>query len=58
MAAHWPHTDEPGADLMNDATKCVASTTLEEVEWENSKLIEGDVARGSSSPVGECWRAA
>jgi dihydrofolate reductase len=46
MAAHWPHTDEPGADLMNGATKHVASTTLKELDWENSRLIEGGVPDG------------
>ena len=46
FASHWPHTDEPGADLLNGATKHVASTTLEELEWENSNLIDGDVPAG------------
>src|SRR5919199_1466920 len=46
MARHWPHTDEPGADLMNGATKYVASTTLTELEWQNSKLIEPNVVDG------------
>jgi len=46
FAAHWPHTDEPGAELLNTATKHVASTTLTELEWENSRLIEGDVPEG------------
>jgi dihydrofolate reductase len=46
FAAHWPHTDDPGADELNSATKHVASTTLNEVEWQNSKLIRGDVAEG------------
>ena len=44
FAAHWPHTDEPGADLLNDATKYVASTTLTSLEWSNSKLLEGGLA--------------
>jgi dihydrofolate reductase len=44
FAAYWPHADEPGADLLNNATKHVASTTLDELRWENSRLIEGDVA--------------
>src|SRR5215207_5229965 len=43
FAAHWPHTDDPGAEPLNSATKHVASTTLTQLEWENSKLIEGDV---------------
>lgn len=45
FAAHWPHaTDEPAADVLNRATKYVASTTLDAVEWQNSMLLEGDVA--------------
>ena len=46
FAAHWPHTEDPGAEELNSATKHVASTTLTELEWQNSKLIEGDVADG------------
>ena len=47
FAAHWPHaTDEMGAKPLNDATKHVASRTLESLEWANSVLIEGDVAEG------------
>jgi dihydrofolate reductase len=46
FAAYWPHSDEPGAEHLNAATKHVASTTLKELEWENSKLIEGGVPEG------------
>ena len=47
FAAHWPHhPDDPGAEELNSATKYVASTTLEHLEWENSKLIEGEVPDG------------
>jgi dihydrofolate reductase len=46
FAAHWPHVDDPGAEPLNTATKHVASTTRKELEWENSKLIEGDVPEG------------
>jgi dihydrofolate reductase len=46
FAAHWPHTDDPGAEALNNATKHVASTKLEEVDWQNSRLIEGDVPDG------------
>ena len=47
FASYWPqHPDEPGAEPLNSATKHVASTTLKELEWENSKLIEGDVPDG------------
>jgi dihydrofolate reductase len=43
FAAHWPHTDQPGAAELNRATKYVASRTLDTLEWENSELLEGDV---------------
>jgi dihydrofolate reductase len=46
FAAFWPDAEEPGAELLNNATKHVASTTLSELDWENSKLIEGDVPEG------------
>ena len=42
--AHWPHDEGPIADRMNGATKHVASSTLDGVEWAGSKLIKGDVA--------------
>ncbi|WP_266082366.1 dihydrofolate reductase family protein [Haladaptatus caseinilyticus] len=46
FAAYWPTATNDGefADLMNDIDKYVASRTLEEVEWENSTLLEGDAA--------------
>jgi dihydrofolate reductase len=43
FAAHWPHSEEPGAAELNRATKYVASRTLDTLEWENSQLLEGDV---------------
>jgi dihydrofolate reductase len=47
FAGYWPHhADEPGAEPLNRATKHVASTTLKHLEWENSRLIEGDVPDG------------
>jgi dihydrofolate reductase len=46
FAAYWPNADQPPAEEFNKATKYVASTTLEDPEWENSQLIEGDVADG------------
>ena len=46
FAAHWPTSEEPGAELFNSVTKHVASTTLTELEWENSMLIEGGVPDG------------
>jgi dihydrofolate reductase len=45
FAAHWPHArDEPGAAELNNARKYVASRTLDSVDWENSTLLEGDIA--------------
>jgi dihydrofolate reductase len=45
FAAYWPDsTDEATAKPLNDATKYVASRTLDSVEWQNSVLLEGDVA--------------
>jgi dihydrofolate reductase len=46
FAAHWPYSDDPAAEPLNRATKHVASTTRSELEWENSKLIEGEVPEG------------
>jgi len=47
FASYWPdHADEPGAEPLNKATKHVASTTLKQLDWENSQLIEGDVPAG------------
>jgi dihydrofolate reductase len=47
FAAHWPHaTEEQGAKPLNDATKYVASRTLDSLDWANSVLIQGDVAEG------------
>jgi dihydrofolate reductase len=46
FAAAWPHmTEQAGeyADMMNGYTKLVVSSTLEKVEWNNSKLIKEDV---------------
>ncbi len=46
FAASWPErgSEVPNADWMNNTRKYVASTTLESPEWNNSTLIEGDVA--------------
>jgi dihydrofolate reductase len=46
FAKAWPSmTDEQGfADRMNSLPKFVVSTTLKEVEWNNSRLIKGNIA--------------
>ena len=46
FAASWPHaTDDPAADILNNAKKYVVSRTLDRVDWNNSTLIKGDVVR-------------
>ena len=46
MAAYWPTapSDDPFAHHLNTTAKYVASRTLRSVGWQNSTLIEGDVA--------------
>jgi dihydrofolate reductase len=46
FASYWPNqgSDVELADVMNGTPKLVASTTLKELDWQNSTLIEGDVA--------------
>jgi dihydrofolate reductase len=44
FAAHWPSDQGPIADHLNGTRKHVASTTLKQVDWNNSTLITGDVA--------------
>ena len=45
-AAYWPNatTDGDYAVFINETPKHVALTTLTQVEWQNSRLITGDVA--------------
>jgi dihydrofolate reductase len=42
FAAAWPQSKDEGAPYFNNVRKYVVSTTLDEVEWNNSKLIKGD----------------
>jgi dihydrofolate reductase len=46
FAASWPQrgSDVPNADWMNNTRKYVASTTLESPEWQNTRVLEGDVS--------------
>jgi dihydrofolate reductase len=45
FASHWPNVgdEDPVAAKLNSVPKYVASRTLDEVTWRNSKLLEGDV---------------
>jgi dihydrofolate reductase len=47
FAGYWPNQTDPSdevAKALNTAPKYVASRTLKRVDWNNSSLIEGDVA--------------
>ncbi len=44
FAAYWPfHEDNEIGKLFNKAKKYVASKTLENLEWNNSELLKGDI---------------
>ncbi|MEM9495764.1 MAG: dihydrofolate reductase family protein [Pseudomonadota bacterium] len=45
FAGHWPTApkNDPGAAMMNHATKYVATKTLTAPSWENSHVLDGDV---------------
>ena len=45
FASHWPNVgdDDPVAAKLNSVPKYVASRTLDEVTWNNSRLLEGNV---------------
>jgi dihydrofolate reductase len=55
FAAHWPHVggDDPVAAKLDAVPKYVASRTLDEVTWNNSTLIQGDVAEAVARLKGE-----
>src|SRR5512142_2354751 len=47
FASYWPRITDPGnpiATALNSRPKYVASRSLERVTWNNSRLLEGDVA--------------
>lgn len=49
FAGSWPNATDPNdpvASALNGLPKYVASRTLDRVDWNNSRLIEGDVAEG------------
>lgn len=43
MASYWTKETGAIADMMNNSQKAVASRTLKQVTWNNSRLLEGDV---------------
>ncbi|WP_108882390.1 dihydrofolate reductase family protein [Anderseniella sp. Alg231-50] len=45
FAAHWPEVrNDPAADRMNAATKYVATSSPDTLNWANSHAVSGDVA--------------
>ena len=45
FASHWPNAPESGhGQKLNAATKYVATSSLRDLEWQNSIPIRGDVA--------------
>lgn len=45
FAAYWPNVpeDDPFSAVMNNRTKYVVSTTLDQAHWKNSHLIKGNI---------------
>lgn len=59
FAAYWPRITDPDneiATMLNIMPKHVASRTLDTVEWNNSRLITGDVAETVGKLKGEPGR--
>jgi dihydrofolate reductase len=44
FAGAWPERDGPFADKMNGMPKYVVSSTLKDPEWNNTTVLEGDLA--------------
>lgn len=44
FASHWPHVTDPGADVINNASKYVATNRPLSTDWKNTAVrLEGDV---------------
>lgn len=46
FAGVWPHRSGAMAEFMNDTQKLVVSSTLEEADWQNTLVIDGDAGIG------------
>jgi dihydrofolate reductase len=62
FAAHWPDQgDHPIAKAFNKATKYVVTRSLDQLDWENSQRVGGDVVdevrrlKASDGPVLHIW---
>lgn len=58
FASSWPEREGPFADRMNAMEKLVASTTLSDPAWQNSRVLDGDamsaiadVKEGEGGPI-------
>ena len=49
FAARWPSRSGELADRLNSLPKYVVSSTLEDPDWNNSKVLEGDVVNEVST---------
>jgi dihydrofolate reductase len=45
MAAHWTTATGEIADMMNSIEKAVATHTLDEATWNNTRLLKGDAVK-------------
>ncbi len=43
FAAAWPESEDEGAEYFNNVRKYVVSTTLDQANWNNSRLIKDNV---------------
>ena len=45
-AAYWPeHADEPFGDVMNSMKKYVVSNRLQAADWQNTEVVNGEIAQ-------------
>ncbi len=61
FAAYWPYQDNPIAKAFNKATKYVVTRSLDQLDWEKSQPIRGDVVgevrrlKASAGPALHVW---
>ncbi len=53
-ASYWPTSDdEPIASMFNDMPKYVVSSTLQQADWNNTTIVNGDVAAAPPRAEGD-----
>jgi dihydrofolate reductase len=61
FAAYWPYQDGTIATAFNKATKYVVTRTLDQLDWDHSQRVSGDVVdevrrlKASAGPVLHIW---